>query len=285
MNRLKAALVVLAVFVGVECRGESTSIAVLQFQHSQSVPESAAQAAEQFIFSKLASDGRFNVLERSRLDAIQAERSVQVALDVGDKTKLTDLGAAYVVLGELTQAEVSTLQGNGGTRAYKATVTYGLRILDVSTGAITYSAQFSSSRDILGNAFAGFTGDITTPAGALDAAFRLTDKKVDAFLTGAFPVTGIIASIEERGRKGDAAMVLVTLGSADGMPKRAKINAFVTEIVKAGGQELTRKRPLADLALVRTEGDHLSIMKVSKGGAELAAAIDQGSEVKVEIKK
>lgn len=260
-------------------------IGLLKFQHSQSIDASAAQAVEQFVFSKIATDGRFQVLDRSRLDAIAAERNVQLALDVEAKTQLADAGAEYVVLGEVTQVNIGAQQGSGGVRIYKATVTYGLRILKVDTGEVSYSGQFSSARDIIGTAFAGFTGDITTPAGALDAALRLTDKKVTAFFAGAFPVTGIVASIESRARKGAAETVLVTLGDLDGLPARAKLKAYHTEMISAGGRDLTRKRLIADLQLIRFEGEHLSIMKVSKGGAELAKRVDAGLEVLVEIAK
>lgn len=282
MNLVVAALI-FAVSVGAQAQ-ERISIGILQFQQGGGVSHAETQAVEQFVVSRLSSDRRFRVLDRSRLNAIQAERNLQGALNALEKTAIADTGAQFVVAGEVSQADTAReYVQNVGTQ-YRSTVTYGLRILDVGTGEVVYSEQFSSGRNAWGNIFTGLNSDKSTPAGALDLALKITGKQMDEFLAGAFPITGVIVSVEEADRRGVPSQVLVTLGSEDGLIRSSKLGAFLSEAIEAGGRTLIRKRAIAELTLVRIEGDHLAVFRVNSGGPAIAQMIEQGRELKVEVK-
>lgn len=264
---------------------EATTIGILRFQASQGVQDAATTAVEQFVYSRFTAQSRFRVLERSRLDAIQAERVVQDMSNVKSKTALADLGAKFVVLGEVTQADVAVDHGSGRA-AYSATVAYGLRILDVSTGTVAYSQDFSNGRN---NPWArswlnAFKGDTSTKAGALDSAVQQTAEQLDVFLATSFPISAYLLSVESTDRKGLPGSVLVSLGPGDGIGENTKLLAFVSQELEVDGRVLTRKRPIAELEFIHSEGDHLSLFKVEKGGAELKSALtNQDQRVQVEV--
>jgi hypothetical protein len=256
---------------------DEITIGVLQFQRSGNVPDSVLTAVEQMVYSKFTDRKRFRVIERSQLDAIHAELAAQEIMGVEQKTALASIGANYVAIGQVTQTDIGRSSGSQGSTFYSAVISYGIRIIDVSTGSVAYSESFSNGRgNPFANAFSGFTGDNTTPAGAIDIAVQQTAKQVDSFLNTSFPTQGRLVSIESRNRKGSAESVLVTLGSAEGVGKRSKAIAFRQETLLIDGKSLVRKKPIAELTFVRSEGEQLSVFKISKASGSIDDAV--GSE-------
>jgi len=288
MSNLKATLyaaVLLIVFCPSQpLKAAEVTIGILRFRHSAEVPESAATSVEQFVYSAFTSQQRFRVLERSRIDAVQAERAVQQSNEVVNPTILRDLGAQYVVLGEVTRAQVGAMSGRKGGTFYHATMAYGLRIIDVSTGTVSYSQEFSTGRgNPLAGMFSGFTGDVSTPGGAVDIALQQTRNDLVDFIGRAFAISGQVVSIESRDNKGMPKTVLISLGVADGIGKKSTLEAYTTQTIEVGGKPLVRKKPLAELGFVESQGDHLSLFSVKKGGDGLAAA--NGATIYVEFKQ
>lgn len=266
-------------------QAEPIAIGILQFQAPSSVPKDVTKSVEQFIYSSLTEQRRFRILERSRLDAVQAERAIQENSNVADRTALKDLGAKFVVLGEVTRAEVVRQQLSNGGTAYHATVAYGLRIIDVSTGAVMQSQDFSTGRgNPLVGMFAGFTGDIQTPAGAIDIALRATAKDLAEFIAHTFTVDGKLISVEKTDKNGWPESVLVSLGVADGVNRKTILIAYTTQNLQVDGKTLLRKKPLGELSFIESQGDHLSLFKVKKGASELGEIKADNPEVHVEFK-
>ena len=263
---------------------ERINLGVLGFSTGSGVSQEDAQTVEQYVVSRLSSDHRFRILDRSRLDAIQAERNIQQVLDTADKTALSDLGAQFVIMGEVSQVDTTREYIQNAGPQFKSTVTFGLRVLDVSTGEVTYSEQFSTGRNVWKNMFSGFNGDKSTRAGSLDIALGIAGKQLDSFLATAFPLTGEIVSVEATDRKGIPSQVLVTLGSEDGLNPASKLGAFLSEAIEAGGRTLIRKKPVGELAIIRIDGEHLAVFKVVSGGQAISQLIEQGRKIKVEAK-
>jgi len=290
MRMLKIALFAVVSFLtlcsALPAKAAEVTIGILRFRHSAEVPESAATSVEQFVYSAFTSQQRFRVLERSRIDAVQAERAVQQSNEVVNPTALRDLGAQYVVLGEVTRAEVGRMSGSRGGAFYHATMAYGLRIIDVSTGAVSYSQEFSTGRgNPLAGMFSGFTGDVSTPAGAIDIALQQTRKDLVGLIGRAFSISGQIVSIESRDDKGVPRTVLVSLGVADGVGKKSVLDAYVSQTIDVGGKPLVRKKPVAELSFVEAQGDHLSLFGVRKGGGELGTVANGNATIQVEFKQ
>lgn len=277
---LIGALVVLAPAANAE---DKISIGVLKFLSEGRGGDRVSTAVEQMVYSRFADRRQFRVVERSRMDAIQAELAAQDILEVADKTALQSAGADYVVMGQVTQADVSSNHTQQGGTYYTAIVSYGVRIIDVSTGEVAHSESFSNGRgNMFANAFAGFGGDRSSPAGAVDIAVQQTGKQFDAFLNSAFPSYGRMLSVETRDRKGAPLTVLVSLGKADGVGKKSKALAFRQESLLVDGRELVRKRPVAELSFVRSEGDQLSVFRIKNPSQGVEEAVGSDS-VFVEI--
>jgi TolB-like protein len=277
------ALVVLwAAACGAGLAAELT-IGILPLQKAPKVPADAALTIEQFLYSELASQQRFRVVERTRIDALVAERSYQADADVVNPSALRDLGAEYVVTGEVTRTDIARSSQDGIT-SYHATVAFGIRVIEVSTGAVIGSEEFSSAR---GNPFSNLirvaTSSNATPAGALDIALQKSRKQFNTFLAGVFPASGQVVMIEGVDRKGIPAQVLISLGVADGMNAKSKMVAYVVEVLAIDGRDLQRKAPIAELNFLQGQGEHLTLVTVRKGGEKLKAALDANEKVIVEF--
>lgn len=257
---------------------EPIQIGILRFQDVGRPVPTVTTSIEQFIYSKFVDLGRFQVIERSRLDAIEAERFIQQMNNVQLRTELADLGAFFIVLGEVTQAEVVRRRLEGGGETFDATVAYGLRVLDVSTGQVLGSRSFTNRRQ-----FISFSP--SSPAAAIEQAIQQTSRDVDAFLISLFPVEGVIVSVESTRnlRRGRLEVdVLVSLGAADGVNQRSRLQAFLEEEVRVGQEILNRRRGIAELRFQHHEGDRLSVFRTRRNGEELLSALERG-EVKVEF--
>lgn len=259
------------------------TIGILKFQSASRVSDAHTLMVEQYIYTKMTNTNRFQIIERARMDAIESERFVQELQNVEDKTAVNDLGADYVVIGEVTQSGTERQRVSGGGHYYSANISYGLRVLDIQTGSVAYSEQFSTGRNgFFNNLFSGFKGDNNTPEGAIDIAIRQTEKQVDEFITKAFPIVGQVIAIEKSGRRGKPETVLISLGLQDGMRKKTKLLAYITQHIKVDEEDLIHKKTIGELKFVRNEGDHISVFKISKGANNIQTLIESNKTIVVE---
>jgi hypothetical protein len=93
-----------------------------------------------------------------------------------------------------------------------------------------------------------------------------------------------VVNVEQADRKGLPLSVLVSVGSADGVDRRSTLIAFTTQNLDVNGQVLVRKKPAGELAFQEAQGDHLSLFRVKKGGAEIGALSAAGTTILVEFK-
>jgi hypothetical protein len=258
------------------------SLGILKADSQRNIPDNVDRAIEQFIYNKFASQKRFKVLERARFNAVNAERQFQEINDVANQSAIQSTGAQFVLFTEITQADVIQKREND-TVWYEATIAYGVRLIDVSSGQIVQSANFSTGR---GNAFSGlaaiFSGDNDTPAGAIDIAVQQTAKEFDIFVGKAFPILGSIVSVESSNKKGEPQTVLISLGEADGVTKKTVFSVFQKQTISVGGKDLQRRRPIGTLTVVRFEGDSLTLAKVTSGATQLVNSAGN-EEIGVEI--
>ncbi len=122
--------------------------------------------------AKLASTEKFILLERSDLDAINAERQL---------TGLTtqSLGADFLIIGSLTKyGRKNTGESGLVSRTKRQTVEAGvsIRLVDVSTGQIIYSEEANGTAETEASTTFGFGGQA-----GFDAT--LSDKAIDAAIS------------------------------------------------------------------------------------------------------
>lgn len=258
-------------------------IAVFAFQKSAGVSDDVRNQVEQFVLQALVDEQRFEVLERSQFAALEAERNFQTAMSDQERQAIDELGARFTVIGTVNQSSMERRSLNNGV-AYDATIGYGLRIVDVSTGKVAYSGEFSSSTGNLGDVFSKMFQDSTSAGGALRSALKTTEKTLAKFIDQSFPIFAKVISIERSNRRGEALEVLISGGPADGIGKKTELVTFLRSEIEVDGEVIVRERVLGALKVVRDEGQKLSICKVRSGGKALAEAIAAGNTVHVKVK-
>lgn len=122
--------------------------------------------------AKLAASGKFILLERSDLDAINAEQGI-AGLDV------QKIGADYLIIGSLTKyGRKNTGETGLASRTKRQTVEAGvsIRLVDVSTGQIIYSEEANGTAETQTKTVLGMGGQA-----GFDAT--LSDKAIDAAIS------------------------------------------------------------------------------------------------------
>lgn len=125
-----------------------------------------AKQAEDLLTSKLASSGKFLLLERSDMDKIQKE----VEMNGGGVQKV---GADYLIIGSITEFGRKT---TGKSKVFNKTKTQlveasiSLRIVDVYTGMIIYSDESSGEAELTTKTTLGFGGSAGYDATLSDKA-------------------------------------------------------------------------------------------------------------------
>lgn len=265
--------------------GAADGVGILRFKLAQGVQQEDVRAQiEAFVYEAFVKERRFTVLERAQLEALEVERFLQESMGSAEQVQLKDLGARWLVIGEVNQATAEGMPLESGGEAYTAVVSFGLRILDVETGRVAYSEQFSSSSGSMTDVFKNLFDDKTSRGGALRAALKDLEKPLARFIDLAFPIYAQIVSVERTGRGGAAKEVLIAKGPADGITPKTKLIAFERSTMTVDGKELVRERELANLEVVRSEGEHLSVCKVGKGGELISARINAGQVLHAKVK-
>ncbi len=122
--------------------------------------------------AKLAASGKFILLERSDLDAINAEQGI-AGMDV------QKIGADYLIIGSLTKyGRKNTGETGLASRTKRQTVEAGvsIRLVDVSTGQIIYSEEANGTAETQTKTVLGMGGQA-----GFDAT--LSDKAIDAAIS------------------------------------------------------------------------------------------------------
>ena len=131
--------------------------------------------AKTILITHLQQSGRFNVLDRSNMQELQAEATI--------KKQMQNLkGANYVVTGDVTEfgrKEVGDHQLFGILGRGKSQIAYAkvsLNIVNVSTSEVVYSAQGAGEYSLSNREIIGFGGtasyDATLTGKVLDLAIR-----------------------------------------------------------------------------------------------------------------
>jgi hypothetical protein len=235
------------------------------------------------VVQAFVNEGRFDVLERANFTAIEAERFLQEAMSPEQQQKLSELGARWIVVGEVNQVSMSEKRSDSGA-TFEATLAFGLRILDVKTGKVAYTEQFSNNTGNVLQVFSNLMDDRTSPGSALQAALKDIGKPLGVFLDRAFPVVARVLSVEKFARNGSAAEVLIPKGVADGITPKTKLIVFTRSTIDVGGEKLVREKPIGELTVIRSEGEHISLCKVTKGGDVIAQRLDGNKAVYIKVK-
>ena len=159
------------------------------------------------VTNELANNGKFSVVERSKLGPILDEQDLSASgrISKGTRSKIGELtGAQYLVLGTVTAYEENTSGTGGGFtisgvsiggKNDKAYMSLDLRVVDTNTGEIAYNRSIEARSGgfgfKLGLSRSNFAGDLgqykKTPAGK---AIRAAVVEIVDYLECAMVVQG-----------------------------------------------------------------------------------------------
>lgn len=257
------------------------NIGILQFQSKSNVDSTYINSIEQLVHQVFVDDRRFNIVERSNLNAIDAERIIQDMRNVSNLSQIKDTGVSYIVVGEINAAEVSKIRLESGGYSFKANLNFGLKVIDVSTGTIINSGLFGPRKKF--SLFRiDFASDTSTPLGAVAAALKESTKSIKSFVADTFPIQAELVSIEKT-KRSKAEKVLIAAGSEQGMEKKMKLVAFQVQNISVGGKTMAREKQISELIIERVEGENFSLCKVKSNGKELQSLVDSGQQIFVKV--
>ena len=237
------------------------TIAVTTFTGGDLVPERLRFRMSDMLITDLVRSGRFNVLERDRMDAILAEQKLQVE-------GLTDVSQTALKLGKLLNAELvvfglvtSVTESKVDRFSYdvlRSEVSVDVRVVNATTGQVVISetAKGTAEDKIITTA----SGTVVKGATDYDAlhvdAARNALEAVTVRLAEAFPLVGVVA-------QADAKEVFLDAGAARGV--QAGDGFVVFRRLREITHPTTKKR-------LGWEKQAVAVVEVTSADADLARA-------------
>ena len=211
------------------------------------------------ILAGLTSTGRLRVIDGSTLDNLSSVTSEAIQ-------QMKNAGERYYLEATLETITTSHKYYNSGT-TYYAQMEYSYKLYDVSSGTLLSGDRISHR---------GMSFDGTTDA--IVRSVSLVQSDIVSMVNSVFRVKAEIKAVNEANPKKGIISVYVSAGYSDGV---AKGNIFeVFKFMNVAGEEITEK--IGELKVLELKNEHLSLCKVTKGGKELQAALDD--EIPIEIK-
>ena len=218
---------------------------------------------------------RFSLVEREKMDQLKSEKNLQKDEDFIDGQVIEQsksLGAQYVVLGNVSKANVETkdtyLPVVGKTTSTVAEIAFSIRIVDVATGEIIASSSFNKT---------------AKGKNSYEAALTEIKPEIEIFIKDNFKIIASIASIEEKGSNGEATKVLISGGSATGVLEKNSFKVYEVSEMLVDGKKLTRKKTIGKVIVAKVEDENFSVCTVLEGGADIAKKVEGGAKIKCEL--
>lgn len=244
-------------------RVPTVTVAVMNFSGGPLVEERLRFSMSDILITDLVNTGRFEVVERDRLDVVLSEQKLQ-------QEGLTDVSATALRLGKLINAELivfgmvtSATHQKVDRFAYdlmRSEVSVDIRAVDATTGQVVVSqtAQGTAEAKVITTA----KGEVVsgrTDYDALDVdASRDALEKVAQRLAEAFPLVGLVA-------QADGNTVFLDAGAARG------VRVGDDFVVFRRGREITHP----------TTGGHLGWEKIVVGTVQVTAVDSQLATARV----
>ena len=231
------------------------------------------------------------------MNAIKKEKELQKTEDFIDSNYIAQtksLGAQLLISGNVTSVnatqETHTDSQGRTSYSYNSTITLDLKVLDVETGQVIASDVVSSKADkglldlkSWGNALTG-----STPSSGQEAysvALKRLEKEIDNFVSKNFPVSFLIAEIQEQGGDGSAKTILISGGSAFGLKKGDKLSVAELVEMEVGGKKIIRKKEIGELKITKVEDENSSICEVKVGVIEINSKYKAQGKLQITTKQ
>lgn len=250
------------------------------FQDVNSIQETVSNA---FVKTK-----RFNIVDRSKMDALKQEKDLQKSEDFIDGTVIAQgvsLGANYLISGHVISALAERMETAPSSTTGQVTITYkaklsiSLKVIDVATGQVITSETIEPKG---GSMLGGMMGTApSSPQAAISKAIKGIEDKIDDFVSKNFPASFPIVEIQEKDSKGNASKVLIAGGSAFNLKKGDRLKVVEVSIMEVGGKKLERKKEIGELKISKVEDENFSSCSVSSGGIDINSKFEAKAKLLV----
>jgi TolB-like protein len=293
---MKKNIIATVLLIGINCfiqAQEKTDVGIMPFSYVQGAASfQDANSIQETVTNAFVKTKRFNIVDRSKMDALKKEKELQKTEDFIDGNVIeqgVSLGAKHLVSGRVTSVskfsgyrERSKLDGTKVSQLVnEAKINFTCQIIDVETGLVINSETFSANG---GGAFLGLS-----MAKNIDDAFSSSlsslERDIDRWVGTNFPAIFSIAEIQEKDSKGDAKMILIAGGSAFGLEKGDKLKVVELIEMEVNGKRIQRKKEIGELKITKVEDENFSICSVKEGGIDINAKFEANSNLQIMTKK
>lgn len=262
---------------------EKTSVGIMHFTYAQGAASSQdVNSIQETVTNAFVKTKRFNIVDRSKMDALKKEKELQKSEDFIDGSVIQQgisLGASFLISGHVIAAQAEQMKADDGTLTYKAKLSINLKVIDVSTGQVVTSETIEPKA---GNSLMGAIGiGATSSQTAISKAIKGIEDKIDEFVGKNFPQTFSIAEIQEKDGKGNATKILIAGGSEYGLKKGDKLKVVEVVEMEVNGKKLVRKKEIGELKITKVEDENFSICSVSSGGIDINAKFEAKANLQI----
>jgi TolB-like protein len=291
---MKKLLVVFAFVVGLTLNAqEKTGVGILPFTYVQGAASfQDVNSIQESVINSFVKTKRFNIVDRSKMDALKKEKDLQKTEDFIDGSVIqqgVSLGANYLISGHVISAQAESMQTPPDpttgqvTTTYKAKLSITLKVIDVSTGQVVVSETIDPKG---GSMLGGMMGMApSSPEAAITKAIKGIEDKIDEFVSKNFPATFPIVEIIEKDSKGEASKLMIAGGSAFNLKKGDKLKVVEISFIEVNGQKLERKKDIGEIKISKVEDENFSTCSVSSGGIEINSKFESKAKLLVITKK
>jgi len=277
MKKIIISAVLLVGLTFVTTAQEKTGVGIMEFTYVQGAAKSQdVNSIQETVTNAFVKTKRFNIVDRSKMDALKKEKDLQKSEDFIDGTVIAQgisLGANFLISGHVISAQAERMETAPSSTTGQVTITYkaklliSIKVIDVETGQVISSETIEPKG---GSAFGGMIGiSPSTPEAAISKAIKSIEDKVDDFVNKNFPATFPIVEIQEKDSKGNATKIMIAGGSAFNLKKGDKLKVVEVSIIEVNGKKLERKKELGELKITKVEDENFSTCSVSSGGIDI----------------
>ena len=185
---------------------DKTGVGIMSFTYVQGAAmQEDVNSIQETVTNAFVKTKRFNIVDRSKMDALKKEKDLQKSEDFIDGKVIqqgVSLGANFLISGHVISAQAEEMSTTEGTITYKAKFAISLKVIDVATGQVVISETIEPKA---GSSLLGALGlASSTPQAAISKAMKGIEDKIDDFVGKNFPQTFSIAEIQEKDSKGNA---------------------------------------------------------------------------------
>jgi TolB-like protein len=271
MKHAFATSILFLFIVTVSFSQEKTGVGILPFSYVQgSADFQDVNSIQETVTNSFVKTKRFNIVDRSKMDALRAEKNLQKTEEFIDGKVIqqgVSLGANYLISGHVISAQAERMVSSEGVISYRAQLSISLKIIDVATGQVSHSETIQPKG---GSMLGGMLGTgPSTPQAAISKAIQGIQDKIDDFVSENFPVNFPIVEIQEKDSKGAATKVMIAGGSSFGLKKGDRLKVVEVLLVDVAGKKLERKKEIGEIKISKVEDENFSICSVGEGGTEI----------------